>query len=152
MACAGSLEAQVKSAQNEHVSDCVCDSLVIGMSSPALTAIDHVQLAILPGAEPVCRPYYADLLGMTEVEKPEALRGRGGLWFRAGAVEVHLGAEADFRPALKAHPAFRAAGICGLAERLVAAGHPVRWDEAIARRRRFFSADPCGNRLEFIEA
>ncbi len=122
------------------------------MSSPALTAIDHVQLAIPPGAEAVCRPYYADLLGMTEVEKPEALRGRGGLWFRAGAVEVHLGVDADFRPALKAHPAFRAAGIDGLAERLVAAGHPVRWDEAIAGRRRFFSADPCGNRLEFIEA
>ena len=36
------------------------------MSAPALTAIDHVQLAIPPGAEAVCRPYYADLLGMTE--------------------------------------------------------------------------------------
>ena len=122
------------------------------MSAPALTAIDHVQLAIPPGAEAVCRPYYADLLGMTEVEKPEALRGRGTRARRAGAVEVHLGVDADFRPALKAHPAFRAAGIDGLAERLVAAGHPVRWDKAIAGRRRFFSADPCGNRLEFIEA
>ena len=71
---------------------------------------------------------------------------------RSGAVELHLGIDPDFRPARKAHPAFRVADLDRLAERLGAAGRTVRWDEPIGGRRRFFTDDPVGNRLEFIEA
>jgi hypothetical protein len=41
---------------------------------------------------------------MTEVDKPLVLAPRGGAWFRAGGVELHLGAEDYFRPAVKGHP------------------------------------------------
>ena len=119
---------------------------------PALLALDHVQLAIPRGAEARCRSFFADLLGMAETAKPAALEDRGGLWLRSGAVELHLGIDPDFRPARKAHPAFRVADLDRLAERLAAAGCPVRRDEPIAGRRRFFTDDPVGNRLEFIEA
>jgi len=121
------------------------------MPDPALVAIDHVQLAIPRSAEAACRPFFTEILGMREIEKPPALRDRGGLWFRAAGVEVHLGVDPDFRPAQKAHPAFRVTNLDDLAARLEAAGTPTRWDEAIAGRRRFF-VDPVGNRLEFIEA
>jgi catechol 2,3-dioxygenase-like lactoylglutathione lyase family enzyme len=118
----------------------------------APTALDHVLLAIPPGAEAECLGFFTGLLGMTEVAKPDALRDRGGVWLHAGSIALHLGVDPDFRPARKAHPAFRVAGLDRLAERLAAAGRPVRWDVPFDGRRRFHTDDPVGNRLELIEA
>jgi catechol 2,3-dioxygenase-like lactoylglutathione lyase family enzyme len=117
-----------------------------------VTAIDHVLLAIPEGAVATCRPFYTDLLGLAEIEKPAVLAGREGAWFSGPGVELHVGADSDFRPARKAHPALRVRDLDALAARLAAAGSPVRWDYEIAGRRRFFSEDPVGNRIEFIAA
>ena len=76
--------------------------------------LDHVQLAIPPGAEDLCRSFYVDLLGMSEVPKPPVLAARGGLWLASGPVRIHLGVEPDFRPARKAHPAVAVTDIEGL--------------------------------------
>jgi hypothetical protein len=85
------------------------------------------------------------------VEKPEALRARGGVWFALGdGRQLHIGVEEGFTPARKAHPAFRVKEIELLAERLTAGGAQVSWDEALPRVRRFFTADPWGNRLELL--
>ncbi|MFJ3672294.1 glyoxalase [Streptomyces sp. NPDC090106] len=116
-----------------------------------IAAVDHVQLAAPPGSEDRLRAYYVGTLGMTEIPKPPALAARGGCWFRAGAVQLHLGIEAAFRPALKAHPGLRVDGIDGYAARLEARGAAVTWDPALPGHRRFFSYDPVGNRLEFLE-
>lgn len=118
--------------------------------SPKLLRLDHVQLAIPAGSEDSCRQFWGDLLGLVEIPKPKGLAGRGGLWFQLGEVELHLGVEADFRPAKKAHPAFIVRNIEDLAEGLTSAGYATRWDTSIADRRRFFTYDPFGNRLEFI--
>lgn len=56
-----------------------------------LTAVDHVQLAAPPGSEDLLRAYYIGVLGMTETPKPPALAARGGCWFEAGDVRLHLG-------------------------------------------------------------
>jgi catechol 2,3-dioxygenase-like lactoylglutathione lyase family enzyme len=116
-----------------------------------LRGIDHVQLAMPPGAEEEAERFYAGVLGIPRVAKPEALAGRGGCWFAGGGVEVHLGVEEGFRPARKAHPAFVVDDLVELRERLVAAGADVRDDVPLEGRRRFHSADPFGNRLEFVE-
>ncbi len=73
------------------------------------TAVDHVQLAMPVGEEEIARRFYVGLLGMTEIPKPPELAKRGGCWFASASVQVHLGMEAEFRPAKKAHPAFRCA-------------------------------------------
>ena len=112
--------------------------------------LDHVQIAVPAGAEEACRAFYVGVLGMTELEKPPELKKRGGLWVRSGDVEIHLGVEADFRPARKAHPGIVVADVDALGARLAEAGHVPAWDDAIPGVRRFFTADPLGNRLEFI--
>ncbi len=117
-----------------------------------MLGLDHVQLAIPPGAEERCRGFYRDLLEMQEIAKPPLLAARGGLWLRAGTVELHLGVEQEFRPARKAHPAFRVDDLDGLAARLKDAGYALTSDDTIAGTRRFFTHDPLGNRLEFIAA
>lgn len=113
--------------------------------------LHHVQLAIPPGSEPECREFYAGLPGWTELQKPETLRPRGGAWFSTGGGELHLGVEADFRPARKAHPAFAVNDLDALVEQLRAAGAPVEFDDAIPGLRRFYTSDPVGNRIEFLE-
>ena len=117
-----------------------------------LVAVDHVQLAAPAGSEDALRAYYVDTLGMTEIPKPAVLAARGGCWFGAGAVQLHLGVEADFRPARKAHPGLRVTDIEAYAARLKSLGASVTWDEDLPGYRRFYSEDPVGNRLEFLEA
>nr|WP_255616644.1 glyoxalase [Microvirga puerhi] len=107
-------------------------------------------MAIPAGAEDACRHFYIGLLGMDEVPKPESLASRGGLWLRRGDVQIHLGVEADFHPARKAHPGFVAEDVDRLASVLADAGHHPEWDDALPGIRRFYVADPCGNRLEFM--
>lgn len=113
--------------------------------------LHHVQLSIPAGAESSARGFYAGVLGMTEVDKPPVLAARGGAWFRAGAVEVHLGVEDDFRAARKAHPGIIVDDIDGLADRLSSGGHTASWDDAFPGFRRIYAHDPFGNRLEFLQ-
>lgn len=114
--------------------------------------LHHVQLAIPPDSEDLCRTFYCDLLGWTEKPKPAVLATRGGLWLSTGEAEIHLGVEQDFRPAKKAHPAFLVTELTDLADKLQANGHEPNWDTSIPELRRFFVFDAVGNRLEFILA
>lgn len=116
-----------------------------------LLPIHHVQLAIPRGGEDACRQFWSGLLGMRELAKPAALAARGGCWFRGGDLEVHLGVEEPFAPARKAHPGLLVDGLRQLARRLEEAEYPVVWDDDFPGHDRFYSADPFGNRLEFLQ-
>ena len=112
--------------------------------------IHHVQLSCPAGSEDALRAFYAGVLGLTEIAKPPVLAARGGCWFRGNGIELHLGVEADFAPARKAHPGLIWPDLDTLADRLTAAGHPVDWDDNFPGMRRFHSTDCHGNRLEFL--
>lgn len=116
-----------------------------------IRGFDHVQLAIPAGGEARARSYYGDLLGLREVRKPEPQAGRGGCWFEASGLRLHLGVARPFQPASKAHPALLVDDPDSLKARLEAAGEQVEVDRSVAGVRRFYSADPFGNRLEFIQ-
>jgi len=123
--------------------------------------LHHVQVSCPPGGEDEARRFWVDGLGLVEVDKPEALAGRGGCWFRArddlGSVtaEIHVGVEEPFAPARKAHPAIvvdDAATLDRLAARLRAADHQVDDTErtTFAGHLRFHTRDPHGNRVEVL--
>src|SRR4051812_2760057 len=109
------------------------------MTNWKLIDLEHVQLAMPVGGEAVARGFYVGVLGLTEVPKPPVMAARGGCWFECGAVKVHLGAEADFRPARKAHPAFVVDGLDALL-----AAHPLVpiWSDDIPGSRRCHVDDP----------
>jgi catechol 2,3-dioxygenase-like lactoylglutathione lyase family enzyme len=113
--------------------------------------IHHVQLACPPGTEPTLRQFYNGVLGLDEIDKPSALAARGGCWFRGQGIELHLGVEQHFRPARKAHPGLLVRDLDDWARRLQSAGYPVTFDDDFPGMRRFYSEDPHGNRLEFLE-
>lgn len=114
--------------------------------------LDHLQLAIPAGGENAARRFYCDLLGLTELPKPESLQLRGGLWLRCGDTQLHLGIDPDFRAAKKAHPGFTVRDIEYLINALRAAGHEVFKNGDIPGVERAFTTDPFGNRIELILA
>jgi len=121
-----------------------------------IVGLDHVQVAAPLGCEEAARQFYGVLLGLDELVKPPALAPRGGVWFRAGALELHVGVVADgFLPAVKAHPAFRVSSVAALealVRRLEQDGvevvHPDPGE--IPGAKRVFVRDPWGNRLELV--
>ncbi len=66
-------------------------------------------------------------------------------------MQIHLGVEREFAPARKAHPAFLVAHLSACQRRLAQAGIATTPDEAVPGVRRFYVADPFGNRIEFIQ-
>jgi len=117
----------------------------------ALIKLDHIQLAIPADSEDLARKFFGTILGMVEITKPKELAARGGCWFRTGTFMVHLGVEKNFKPAMKAHPALCVENLQDMAETLPEAGYPVEWDRTIEDRQHFYSKDPFGNRIEFIQ-
>jgi catechol 2,3-dioxygenase-like lactoylglutathione lyase family enzyme len=115
-----------------------------------VVGIDHVQLAIPPGGEDAARRFYGEVLGLVEVPKPDAMRARGGMWFQAGPVGIHLGIEPGMRASAKAHPALVVSDLAALVGRLVAAGCEWRDDHDLPGTQRGHTRDPFGNRIELI--
>jgi catechol 2,3-dioxygenase-like lactoylglutathione lyase family enzyme len=116
-----------------------------------LIGIHHVQLAMPDGEDDVAVRFYGDVLGLQRVAKPDELSPRGGVWFRSGALEVHLGVEEGFQPAVKAHPAFLVTGLATIRDRIESNGYKVSDTVPIPGYERIYVRDPFGNRLELIE-
>jgi catechol 2,3-dioxygenase-like lactoylglutathione lyase family enzyme len=113
--------------------------------------LTHVNITMPKGAETEARKFYGDLLGLTEIPKPESVRQRGGVWFDADGLDVHLSIE-DGKTGedQQRHFGLECTDVDGLRSRLAAAGfmidpgRPAGW-------RRFFVHDPFGNRIEIHE-
>jgi catechol 2,3-dioxygenase-like lactoylglutathione lyase family enzyme len=111
--------------------------------SSRITALDHVQLAMPPGEEETADAFYRGVLGFDVL---------GGRWYDSGGVQLHLGVEADFRPARKAHPALRVADLDGLVADLGTAGIAWTPDSELPGVHRGYVDDPFGNRIELIDS
>src|SRR5580692_12825488 len=87
--------------------------------SLGITGIDHVQMSVPRALEAECLAFCGDVLGLTEIPKPEELRARGGAWFQVGAMQFHIGIDPEPWPKSKRHicflvpdlPAARAAAV-----------------------------------------
>lgn len=113
--------------------------------------LHHTQLAIPVGSEDSARSFYVGVLGLTEVSKPPTLAARGGLWLRAGGVEIHLGVEDPFTPARKAHPGILVEDLQEMRRRVAASGQRPEIDETFPGYLRIYVNDPFGNRIELLE-
>jgi catechol 2,3-dioxygenase-like lactoylglutathione lyase family enzyme len=117
-----------------------------------ILSIDHVQLAMPVGEEEKARGFFINLLGFHEILKPAELAGRGGVWFESENVQLHIGVEADFRPARKAHPAFLVDDLDALVTRVHSAGYETDTNQPpLVGYKRAHVFDPFGNRIELME-
>ncbi|MGH9820039.1 MAG: VOC family protein [Pyrinomonadaceae bacterium] len=114
--------------------------------------VHHTQITIPIGEEDVARAFYCGLLGLTEVEKPEALKKRGGLWLEVGGFQVHLGTEdMTGRKPSKAHVAYLVEDLDEWRQKLSENNLEILAGIPIPNYRRFEFRDPFGNRVEFLE-
>ena len=118
---------------------------------PGFLGFEHVQLIIPDGKERRAREFYVDVLGFTEIVRPESLGGRGGGWFRNGAVHLHLGSERDFHPTDKGHPAWLVPDLEAVVARCESAGHRIEVAVPLPGFQRVHVYDPFGNRLELMK-
>ena len=116
-----------------------------------MPSLHHVQLAMPRGQEAAARSFFGEVLGMEEIDKPEELAKRGGVWFRDGDLELHLGVQDPFSPATKAHPGILVDDLDAVAAALAEAGYETTSDDLFPGFRRFYVNDGFGNRLEFLE-
>jgi catechol 2,3-dioxygenase-like lactoylglutathione lyase family enzyme len=113
--------------------------------------IDHVQITIPTGQEQIARAFYCGVLGLPEIEKPDSLKGRGGLWVDVGGQALHIGTEDGIdRSLTKAHVAYRVEEIATWRTKLESAGCVILESVPIPGYDRFETRDPFGNRIEFI--
>jgi catechol 2,3-dioxygenase-like lactoylglutathione lyase family enzyme len=118
-----------------------------------IVGLDHSFLTIRERGEDEARRFYGDVLGLEEIERPEGLQRSRGVWFQAGGQELHLGTDDAHLPPKRPHAGFRVGSSVELdevAERLTSNRYDVEWDERIEDRRRFYTRDPFGNRIELL--
>jgi catechol 2,3-dioxygenase-like lactoylglutathione lyase family enzyme len=110
--------------------------------------LSHINITMPNGGEEAARMFYCAYLGLREVPKPESLRGRGGIWFEAGGLRLHLSVEEERTWVdRQRHFGLGCGDLDGLRARLKAAGVVIE-DGRPAPWRRFFVYDPFGNRIE----
>jgi catechol 2,3-dioxygenase-like lactoylglutathione lyase family enzyme len=112
--------------------------------------LDHVQLCIPPGEEAKARDFYGRVLGFAELEKPEALKVNGGLWFQVADIQLHISAEAAMARS-KRHPAFEVEALDEIRDYFRQHGIEVREEIPVAGQQRLSFFDPFGNRIELLE-
>ncbi len=118
------------------------------MAEPVL---HHAQVFYPSGEEARARDFYAGRLGLREIARPETLRGRAGLWFQAGAGQIHLSVDDDLGLHPRRHFALRVAHLAALVTGLRSAGARIEEATPIPGWRRVYVVDPFGNRIELDE-
>lgn len=115
-------------------------------------SLSHVNITMPKGGEDKARLFYTGLLGLREIPKPEPLRVRGGVWFDAGGLDLHVSVE-ETRTGVDAlrHFGLECADVDGVRARLKESGIEME-DGRPAPWKRFFVRDPFGNRIEIHEA
>lgn len=117
-----------------------------------ITRIHHAQVSIPKDAEAEARKFYCDLLGLREIEKPDSLKGRGGLWVEIGGHQIHFGVEDGIdRRATRAHIAYEVIDLAFWKNTFAREGIEALDGIPIPGWDRFEFRDPFGNRIEFLQ-
>lgn len=114
-------------------------------------SIAHIQLAAPKNSETEAKRFFGDILEFREIEKPELLKKRGGVWFEFAHYQIHIGIEEPFAPAKKAHPAFEVENIEALKTHLSKNEVSFIIDKDLPGANRIYVNDPFGNRIEILE-
>ncbi|HEV2912463.1 MAG TPA: VOC family protein [Pyrinomonadaceae bacterium] len=117
----------------------------------AIKRLGHLQLCIPFGEEERAREFYGGVLGLREIEKPDALKPGGGMWYEVADIQLHIGIEEAQKKRSKRHPAFEVEDLEGIRNYLSEHGVELREEISIPGVERFSFFDPFGNRIELFE-
>jgi catechol 2,3-dioxygenase-like lactoylglutathione lyase family enzyme len=121
--------------------------------SAGVVSFHHVNVTVPRELEQATKDFYGATLGLQEVPKPEASRGRGGAWYQLGSVQLHLSLEESLNQRSSTrHVCFVVADVHRSQEYLVAAGVEILPDpRPVPGTQRFYVRDPGGNLIEIAQ-
>ena len=113
----------------------------------------HVNVTVPSDLEQAAKNFYGTTLGLTEVRKPEASRGRGGAWYQLGSMQLHLSIEENAgHQNSSRHVCFVVEKLDRAQENLAAAGIEILPDpRPVPGTKRFYVRDPGNNLIEIAE-
>ena len=118
-------------------------------------AIHHVNVTVPRSLEEQAKHFYGVVMGLQEVPKPEASRGRGGAWYQLGPMQLHLSIEEPLGEncTSKRHVCYTVSDLAHAEDRFRRAGVEILPDDMPTPGwSRFYVRDPGGNRLEIAAA
>jgi catechol 2,3-dioxygenase-like lactoylglutathione lyase family enzyme len=113
-----------------------------------ILGIDHVNVTTPEELESDVVEWYAGVVGLERIDKPPGARS-GGLWFKAGDQELHVSID-PHNPPKTAHFGIVVDDFEEIVSRLRAEGCHIEQAAAIPGRRRCYTRDPAGNRIEIV--
>lgn len=118
--------------------------------SPAfrVNKLDHVHISAPGELEEEVIAWYERTLGLARIEKPEGTQPRGA-WFSVGGQEVHISRD-EHNPPHLSHFGLTVDDLDAVVTTLREAGCHIEQASQIPGRRRFYTRDPAGNRIEFL--
>jgi catechol 2,3-dioxygenase-like lactoylglutathione lyase family enzyme len=121
--------------------------------SAGIVKFHHVNITVARRLEQAAKDFYASILGLEEVPKPEPSRARGGAWYQLGDVQLHLSIEDQAeQQASSRHVCFVVADVARAEEHLKHSGIMILQDSRpIPGTKRFYVRDPGDNLIEIAE-
>jgi catechol 2,3-dioxygenase-like lactoylglutathione lyase family enzyme len=114
--------------------------------------LHHANVLVKPGETAKVVDFYADVLGLTRIEKPAEGTTGGGAWFEIdGSTQLHISERADAVMHDDMHFALIVDDFDATLAALQAAGAPWRDQADLFGGRRGSTQDPLGNRIELLE-
>lgn len=112
--------------------------------------LNHVNVVVTPDLEEATKHFYAEVLGLKQIPKPEGTRQSVGAWYQIGAAQLHLSLEDEPQnTASDRHVCYRVADLQLAAEQFRNSGIEIITERRSATlASRFFVRDPGGNFIE----
>ncbi len=108
--------------------------------------LDHVNVTAPEELEEDVVNWYQGCLGLERVHKPEGTRPKGA-WFRLGNQELHVSID-EHNPPQRAHLGIIVDDFDTVIAKLRGSGCHLEQASTIPGRRRCYTRDPAGNRIE----
>ncbi len=121
--------------------------------SAGIVNFHHVNVTVPRALEAVTKEFYRDVLGLEEIPKPEASRGRGGAWYQLGSVQLHLSLEdITEQQVASRHICFAVKNLAQAQTHLATERVEILADPRPAPgMKRFYVRDPGANLIEIVE-
>ena len=111
---------------------------------------DHINVCVATEDLEAARTFYAEVLGLKQIQRPDHIFDTPGYWFLIGDIELHIGVETPVGFTFR-HTAFEVDDLSAVRKHLEASGITICEEPVIAGRDRFTFLDPFGNRMELLE-
>lgn len=111
---------------------------------------DHINICVPPERLEEALRFYADVIGLKQIERPDHLFSTPGHWFDIGDIQLHVGVEPQMPRSVR-HIAFEIKNVDAAVKLFEKHNVEIMEEPVIPGRKRFAFIDPFGNRMELLQ-